>query len=256
MKLFYDNSSEILRCSKRHDVFVAFRAAVVVTAVITYAVLPVVVAYDVVFDECTTTTKVMAGCILGIFVMAMIGYVIVLICHGDEKTDFRHYTIDADTICMLLKKDEDTMAFFQNGQKFWVDKKVYWVAFYDINESFPIIVSYDYCPKNNRKKWQKKVSEFAGTKIGLRCAVRFKLEFVISPKTLTDKGRETLYKHTHNEREMSAEVKDWLLSVIGNDDDGNILISQNTLDNNPYGFQQMRLVYESASREADYKLLT
>ncbi len=164
---------------------------------------------------------------------------------------YENIYIATDTLCLVSEICQDTLAIIAGEQELYLNITKYDYELIPVQQSLKLCLVYSYSPippqKHARPRWHQmfswfpKSSDVPEPNIGNLYQAFFILNFSISPRAITDAGRQALMSEFTDETTLKQIMSSWILAGFCNTKSGNLEIAQEYLDKNPYGFCEMQI---------------
>lgn len=247
MEIYHDNSAIILHSSERfRKVQLALLTIFTITGVggiICSCILSVLKALDLEFAKPVIifSRVCLAFCMFASLILIL------------QKVTgaYENIYITTDMLCLVSEICQDTLAIIAGEQELYLNTTKYDYELIPVQQSLKLCLVYSYSPippqKHARPRWHQifswspKPSDVPEPNVGNLYQAFFILNFSISPRAITDAGRQALMSEFTDETTLKQIMSSWILAGFCNTKSGNLEIAQEYLDKNPYGFCEMQI---------------
>lgn len=253
MKLYYDNSTDLIQKSKIHRNVITISYVTAAIGGVAFLILGIIVACTVLSGDPNKVQSAHAHRYACALLVNEVTTIISIAVCAFYYFCYDHPAINNDRLLLVADDIKNTLAIFQSGQTMpYLDNQRYAYRCCKSTQQVDMEYTFSYHPHSSAKEWSKRVSKVANTKISSKCQINFKLSFVINPQSLTNEGRDLLYNHFFLDEDLQDSLQAWLFKRLKVEKGGIVTVPQNYLYNNPYGFQCVRIRHLSASHKADH----
>lgn len=259
MKIYYDNSAEIIQRSNRYR---KIRNVVGGILIFTVAVTIIGFIINIIVTACGAEFKALIKDIYtGNIVVMILGFLAATgMADSESSGSHQQIKIDSDHLCLVKRDSKDTLTIFPGEQTIYLDHYNYEHELYNVEQTIRFAFLYDYQPPRYQlTKWQRVLANLANFDVEreqVEYRACFKLKFIISPQSLTDEGRHVLMLDLDGIKSLKRSLSPWIIAGFTIQESGNLEIAQQFLDDNPYGFRQMHAELIEINHPTDYSLQT
>lgn len=226
MKIYYDNSSEILKRSRRIDKFKQISATALFTTIVLSIFVVIALLVFKAFNDAAAAkvaTRTLPYCLF-VCLLTFVFWALPRVGSDEVK-------LSSKSLCLVKGHNQDTLAIFSGEQNFYIDPLKYEYIYYPVKQYLKLGLSY-----------------------GSGYAAYFVLKFYISPQALTDASRHALMRNIKHKRTLKKSILLWLATGFQVSESGNLEITQEFLDKNPFGFCAMRIKFLKITQRTNNKI--
>ncbi len=200
MKIYYDNSSEILKSSRRIDKFKQISATALFTTIVLSIFVVIALLVFKAFndaDAAKVATRTLPYCLF-VCLLTFVFWALPRVGSDEVK-------LSSKGLCLVKEHNQDTLAIFSGEQNFYIDPLKYEYIYYPVKQHLKL-------------------------------------------------GLYALMRDIKHKRTLKKSILLWLATGFQVSESGNLEITQEFLDNNPFGFCAMRIKFLKITQRTNNKV--